>query len=162
VGYPGRCPFATLEDWLSSPFLERVVARIAYVHGLPCDEVPDLVQETRFALWDTYAGNLNSALVSRVARNKVVDRIRLLVRDRTRDRILALSARAAADDAELHHLLNARIAELPRQLRELFVLHYRQGLSEREIARLWGVSRSTVRWLDRRCRNVVLGKSRSH
>ena len=149
---------ASAEDWLASPYLDRLVARVASHHGVPAAELPDLVQETRIALWR--AGlelQVSAALVGSIARNKAVDLVRNLARRRARRRAAGLLAATPEVDAELLHLLSLRVAGLPQRLREFYELHYTQGLSEREIARVWGLCRASVRWLDQRCRDRLLG-----
>ena len=61
---------------------------------------------------------------------------------------------------EIDHLLHAKAASLPPKLKAFYALHYQQGLSEREIVRRMGVCRSSVRWLDHRCRQFVAGDRR--
>jgi DNA-binding transcriptional regulator LsrR (DeoR family) len=53
--------------------------------------------------------------------------------------------------------LNARVGELPRRLHEFYELRYHEGLSERELARRLHLCRASVRWLDRCCRQTLLG-----
>lgn len=145
-----------IEDGLTAAWLEGLVARVAHHYRLSQDDVPDLVQETRIALWEVGSKvTLSPSLVARVAQHKAVDLVRRLVRDRRRDRTIEHFPRVLDEDAELGHLLNVRIAGLPKRLQELFDLHYRQGFSEREIARRWRVSRSSVRWLDHQCRELI-------
>lgn len=144
--------------WIDSPGLVGLVARVAARYGIAVADVPDLLQETRIALWEVVAdGPPSAALTVRVATNKAVDLVRNMVRRRTRDRAAALSAAEVPENAELRHLLNARVDELPRQLHEFYELRYHQGLSEREIARSLGLCRASVRWLNRRCRRSLLG-----
>jgi|SRR6266542_941310 len=149
---------ASAEDWLASPYLDRLVARVAGHHGLPAAELPDLIQETRIALWR--AGlelPVSAALVVSIARNKAVDLVRNQARRRARHRAARVLAATPEVDAELHHLLSLRVAALPQRLREFYDLHYKQALSEREIAQAWGLCRASVRWLDHRCRDRLLG-----
>ncbi len=149
---------ASAEDWLASPYLDRLVARVAGHHGVPAADLPDLIQETRIALWR--AGlelPVSAALVVSIARNKAVDLVRNQARRRARHRAARVLAATPEVDAELHHLLSLRVAALPQRLREFYELHYKQALSEREIARAWGLCRASVRWLDHRCRDCLLG-----
>lgn len=159
---PSRVSPRSVENWLSSTLLEHIVARIAHECRLSPDDVPDLVQETRLALWEADAHDpIGAAFVARVAKYKAVDLLRRLARSRRRDRTIARSTQPVGEDAELRHLLNVRIAGLPGEFQRLFDLHYRQGWSEREIAKSWGVSRSSVRWLDHCCREVMIGTPRT-
>jgi DNA-directed RNA polymerase specialized sigma24 family protein len=116
---------ASAEGWLISPYLDRLVARVAAHHGVPAAELPDLIQETRIALWR--AGlelPVSAALVGSIARNKAVDLVRMLARRRARRRAAGLLTATPEVDAELHHLLSLRVAALPRRLREFYELHY--------------------------------------
>jgi RNA polymerase sigma factor (sigma-70 family) len=149
---------ASAEDWLASPYLDRLVARVAGHHGVPAAELPDLIQETRIALWRAGLDlPVSVALIASIARNKAVDLIRHLARRRAGRRAAGRLAATAEVDAELHHLLSLRVAVLPRRMREFYELRYAQGMSEREIARAWGLCRASVRWLDQRCRDRLLG-----
>jgi RNA polymerase sigma factor (sigma-70 family) len=149
---------ASAEDWLASPYLDRLVARVASSHSVPAAELQDLIQETRIALWRAgLESPVSAALVVSIARNKAVDVVRHLARRRAKRREAGFLPTAPEVDAELHHLLSLRIAALPLRLREFYRMHYVQGLSEREIGRAWGLCRASVRWLDRRCRNRLAG-----
>jgi len=149
---------ANAEDWLASPYLDRVVTRVAGQHGVPQADLPDLIQETRIALWHAgLASPVSANLVVSIARHKAIDLVRHLARRRARRRAAGLLTASPEVDAELHHLLSLRVAALPQRLREFYELHYEQGLSEREIARAWGLCRASVRWLDRRFRERLLG-----
>jgi RNA polymerase sigma factor (sigma-70 family) len=129
--------------------LDRLVARVANQYCLTVDDLPDLVQETRIALWELGLDlPVSASLVLRIARNKVIDLIRRRVRRRTRDRLAAIAALPREEDAELRHLLNAQVEALPDRLLRFYKLHYLQGLSERQTARALGISRASMRWLD--------------
>ncbi len=149
---------ASAEAWLASPYLGRLVTRVASQHGVPGAELPDLIQETRIALWKTgLDSSVSAALVVNIARNKAVDLVRNLARRRARRRAVELLVSTPDVDSELRHLLSLRVKTLPRRLQEFYELHYELGLSEREIARAWGLCRGSVRWLDRRTRGLLLG-----
>lgn len=148
----------SVEAWLNSSLLERLVARVALDYNLSPDDIPDLVQETRLAIWETAQGTeVTARLVARIARHKAVDMLRRLIRSRVRDQAMTALNTPPVENSELRHLLNVRISGLPGEFQKLFELHYRQGLSEREIAREWGICRSSVRWLNHRCRELVCG-----
>lgn len=145
-------------SWIDSPSLVGLVKRVAARYRIGVDDVPDLVQETRIALWETTSpGPPSTALAMRVATNKAVDLVRSMVRRRARDRVASWSSPGDPGDAELRHLLNARVDELPRRLHEFYELRYHEGLSERELARRLRLCRASVRWLDRCCRRSLLG-----
>jgi RNA polymerase sigma factor (sigma-70 family) len=145
-------------SWIDSPALVRLVSRVAARYGIEASDLPDLVQETRIALWEAGCdGPPSTSLTVRVATNKAVDLVRSRVRRRIRDRAAAASSFENSRDPELRHLLNARVDELPRRLHEFYELRYHEGLSEREIARRLRLCRASVRWLDRCCRRSLQG-----
>lgn len=147
---------ASSGNWLASPVLDRLVARVAIQYGLTPDDLPDLMQETRIALWEHGLDRpVSASLVLRIASNKAIDLIRRRVRRRARDRVAALVALPREEDAELRHLLNVRVEALPDRLHHFYELHYNQGLSERETARALGICRASVRWLDRQFRRLM-------
>jgi DNA-directed RNA polymerase specialized sigma24 family protein len=121
--------------------------------------LPDLLQETRIALWKAgLANGLTAGWIFRTASHKAVDLVRAGIRRRARDR-QSPDAIVSSDspNAELRHLLHARAEELPPHLRRFYELHYEQGFSEREIARSLGLCRASVRWLDHRCLQYIAG-----
>ena len=155
-----RTAVASAEEWLESPYLHRAAVRVAHQYGLAANDVADLLQELRIALWE--AGpevRVGAAWVFRVASHKAVDLLRRTLQSRRRERAFAHMAAPAEHDQELDHLLRARVDRLPARLREFYELHYLQGRSEREIAQRLGLCRSSVRWLDRSCRRSVAGRS---
>jgi DNA-directed RNA polymerase specialized sigma24 family protein len=132
---------------------------VAYQHGLPFQDTPDLLQELRLALWKA-GPNLfvNVVWVFHTANHKAVDLVKRKVR----------VAREASDwaedqsppcgvDPELVHLLHARATLLPKRLHDFYLLRYEEGLSQREIAKRLGMCRGSVRCLDRRCLRMVQG-----
>ena len=150
-------PLSSAGDWMRSPYLDRFVARVAHGYGLSASDLEDVAQETRIALWETGPDTrVTAALVTHIAGNKAVDLLRRLIRRRATDRTAVLTNGAPPEDGELRHLLNARVAALPQRLHAFYELHYWQGLSEREIGRAWGLCRASVRWLDHRCRLLLL------
>ena len=155
---PGNRPVtATAREWLESPHLAIVVQRAARQHGLSDDDLGELLQDVRIGLWQQGLDlPLTPAWVFRVAFFKVVDLLRRRVRERRRQQLSAVD-QPATGDREIEHLLHVEAAALPRHLRTFYDLHYRLGLSEREIARRLGVCRASVRWLDRCCRRKLAG-----
>lgn len=146
-------------EWLESPYLGRVAARAARQHGLQEDDLPELLQDLRIAVWQ--AGDrapVTAAWIFGVASHKAVDMVRLKTRAHRNDQDLAAISSRSGRDLELDHLLRARVDSLPERLRQFYDLHYAQGLSEREIARSLGVCRASVRWLDKCCRRFVAGR----
>jgi RNA polymerase sigma factor (sigma-70 family) len=144
-------------EWLETPYTERVVRRIGYGHGLRWQDLPDLVQEVRLALCQASPEKpISAAWLYRTASNKAVDflRRRRRVSNEERDFADCLSVASAADP-EVPLLLAARVTLLPSSLRRFFHLRYELGLSEREVARLLRICRSSTRWLERRCRRAI-------
>ncbi len=148
-------------EWLESPYLSRLASRVAYQYGLPSQDVPDLLQEVRLALW--LAGpetDVNATWVFHTANHKAVD---ALVRRRRR---IVEEAKASSSGtlsrenrgSDLRHLLRSRATRLPEGLRRFYVLRYQEGLSQREIARRLGCCRSSVRWLDHQCLRMMKGR----
>jgi RNA polymerase sigma factor (sigma-70 family) len=133
------------------------VARVSARYGLATADVPDLLQETRIALWEAGpAAAVGAAWIIKVATNKAVDLLRRTSRVRAIDYAFAARQIEAGGDIELERLLHARIAALPARLRAFHNLHYTEGWSEREIARAWGLCRASVRWLDHQFRGVLI------
>jgi DNA-directed RNA polymerase specialized sigma24 family protein len=155
-----RGPEATAGEWLESPYLHRLIQRVAYQHGLTSEELQDLLQEMRIALWK--AGltiPVTPAWIARTASHKAVDLVRADIRRRAQDSYVAcVSLSRTRPDAEIERLLHARVDEMPARLRSFYELHYHQGFSEREIARSLGLCRSSVRWLDRCCLRYISGE----
>lgn len=146
----------TRGEWLESPYLGRVAARVAHEYGLRPDDVPDLLQELRIALWKQgLEQRVGAAWVVRVTKHKVVDLLRQRMRTRRRDGVFTAIAARPWHDLEIDHLLHAKAASLPAKLKAFYALHYQQGLSEREISRRLGMCRASVRWLDHRCRQFI-------
>jgi DNA-directed RNA polymerase specialized sigma24 family protein len=144
--------------WLESPYLGRVAARVARQHGLREDDLPELLQDLRIAVWQAGPrAPATAAWIFAVASHKAVDMVRLKTRAHRIGQDLAAMSSQGGRDLELNHLLRARVDSLPARLRQFYDLHYAQGLSERETARSLGVCRASVRWMDRCCRRLVAG-----
>jgi RNA polymerase sigma factor (sigma-70 family) len=151
----GLKSFPTTAEWLESPYLQQVTEQAAAKYHLEDECLPHLVQELRIALWQ--AGlevRVGPAWLRRVALNKAVDAVRVRRRSRSHDQALSAVLSKSEPKGELEHLLHAKAAALPSKPLEIFNLHYQQGFSEREIARELGICRASVRWLDRRCRQL--------
>ena len=146
-------------EWIESADIFRVIRRAARQYGLKEDDLPDLLQETRIALWRAgLKSSVTAGWVFQTASHKAVDAVRTGIRRRARETRTAGGTPAPTPpDAELEYLLHARVDELPARLRQFYELRYRQGCSQREIARCLGVCRSSVRWLDRCCVRYIGG-----
>jgi len=144
-------------DWLESPYLERLTARIAYRHGLPRQDVPDLLQETRLALWKSGSNSrVSVGWLFQIATHKAID----IVRRARRRAEVALDGQPRRDrstpaDPALTFLLRSRASRLPPALQRFYALRYEQGQSQREVARALGLGRGSVRTLDRQCLRLI-------
>jgi len=146
--------------WIDSPALPRLVARVAAECWISDSDLPDLLQETRIALWQ--AGNektVSTAWVLRVAMNKAIDLVRRTTRARAREHAYACRARGGEREPDIERLLHSRVAEISPRLRDFYDLHYVQGWSERELATRLGMCRASIRWLDKSCRRAIAGKA---
>jgi len=123
-------------------------------------ELQDLLQETRIALWRIgLNAPVKAALVVHIANNRAADLVRSIVRRRARENTASMTSASPRADTELQHLLNVNVDLLSPRLHEFYDLHYRQGFSERDIARRWGLSRSSIQWLNHRCRRALGSES---
>jgi RNA polymerase sigma factor (sigma-70 family) len=126
-------------------------------------DAEDIVQETLYELVRAYRlmqpVEQAGAWLARVARNRIIDRFRrgklrplLSARDvETDDNVLQYLLPASAADPEygvMRELLLARLeaalAELPREQREVFIAHELEGTSFRELATRSGVPMNTL------------------
>src|ERR1700693_3182038 len=100
-GRPGK---GTTGEWLESSYLEQVAARAGHQCGLGSNDLPDLFQDVRMALWEAGpAVRVGRAWVLRVATNKSVDLLRRRSRARAHDR-LGNTIAPSKHDGELDHL----------------------------------------------------------
>lgn len=132
-----------VSEWLESPYLAHVAARVAYQCDLPSQEIPELLQELRIALWKAGSSTaVNATWIFHTAQHKGKDLLRMM---RVRAREVSFSREpsisANRHDPELLRLLRARAAMLPPRLKEFYFLRYRAGLSERQIADRLGLCR---------------------
>lgn len=147
------CP-STAREWLESPRLDSIARYVASRKALAPDDLPDLLQEIRIALWRAGMDRpVNATWIFHTAEHKAIDiwkQSHAVDGDpRTPD------PAGTGGDPELVHLVRARAASLRGSLREFCDLRYEQGLSERLIAERLNVSRSSVRWMEHRCRTVM-------
>jgi RNA polymerase sigma factor (sigma-70 family) len=138
-------------------FIRRSVADAA--------EAEDILQETLYELVRAYRlmqpVEQVGAWLMRVARNRIIDRLRRKALRRAADGVLDEAEAGgstladllppAADDPEgaamramLLAEIAAALAELPPEQREVFVAHELEGVSFRELAARTGVSTSTL------------------
>lgn len=149
----------TVNEWLGSGYLWRLTRRTAYLCGVPPEEAPDLFQEVCLALWMAGPDRpVNVTWVVHTAQHKAVDFFRKRARLHGQDALSEAAPSCPDQNPDLFHLLRARVALLPKRLREYYVLRYEEGLSQREIARRLGLCRGSIRCLDRRCLRMVKGR----
>lgn len=149
---------ASAEAWLVSSDLARLVRLVALQLRIPPEEIPDLIQEIRIALWKLPpATHVSSRWIELTSRNKAIDLLRAKTRARAREREFIRRMGDSTRNAEPMLLLHAEVSALPARIRTFYALHYVAGCSERETAVRLGVSRAGVRRLDHRFRGLFLG-----
>jgi RNA polymerase sigma factor (sigma-70 family) len=132
---------------------------VGYQYGVPSEEISDLFQELRLGMWKAGPNSMvNVTWVFHTANHKAID----FLKRRLRNQENALNSAATQQplsgrDPGLLPLLRARVALLPKSLRDFYLLRYEQGLSQREIAQRLGMCRSSIRCLDRRCLRMLMG-----
>lgn len=118
----------------------------------------DIVQDTFVALWrtadhDPKRGSVATWLLT-ITHHKAVDVVRRESRRRTRRAPLADLAEVASDDPGPHDLawmslrggrVRRALAELPAEAREVLLLAYYGGYTQREIAGMTGLPLGTVK-----------------
>jgi len=112
-------------DWLESPYVPRLAARVAAQYHLLAADVPDLLQELLIALWKSDPNLVvGVGWVHRLTAFKALD----IIRKRQHDVSSSSCARQAvpepASGAEAAHLLHARIAHLPVRMQKFWRLRY--------------------------------------
>ncbi len=135
----------TAREWLESSEVLRIARSVAHRYGVRAEDLPDLAQEIRTAVWGAGLDTpLSAAWVFRTAEHKASDARREQARClRVLEGRIDVRASGSAD-VELSALLSARWSTLPRECRAVFGLHL-EGFSEREIARKLDMGRGTVR-----------------
>jgi RNA polymerase sigma factor (sigma-70 family) len=123
------------------------------LRGLP--DAEDIIQEVLYELIVAYdlakpIGHL-AAWMIRVARNRIIDRVRVRAREGEPERVIeALEVPDAAGpeteyaQAMLADELERAIAELPRAEREVFLAHELEGRTFRELAASTGTNLNTL------------------
>lgn len=147
-----------VSDWLESPYLQRLTSRVAYQYRLRPEEVPDLLQEVRIALWKAGPDlQVNVTWIFHTVQHKAIDLVRRGRQLAERDlQWTEVGFAPTGVDSELLHLLRARAALLPDRLRGFYALRYEQGLSQREVAEKLGLCRGSIRWLDQQCQQRLV------
>jgi RNA polymerase sigma factor (sigma-70 family) len=146
-------------EWLESPYLARAVARVAHQYGVPSQDVSDLLQEVRLALWKAGSDlTVNITWIFHTANHKAIDFVKRKAQLAEKELLSQSIAPHPWVDPALLQLLRARAALLPRRLHDFYRLRYEEGFSQREIARRLGLCRSSVRCLDRRCLKMMKGR----
>jgi RNA polymerase sigma factor (sigma-70 family) len=150
IGIPSQGSSLPVNEWLDSPYLSRAARRVAWQYGLSAEDSSDLLQELSLALWKAGPDTrINATWIFHTAAHKAIDILR-----QRRAASLPIDdnvSTAPERQAELLHLLHARVDGLPKHLREFYALRFEQGLSQRETAAELGLLRGSVRCLDRKC-----------
>jgi len=128
---------------------------VARRHSLSPNDLPDLLQEIRIALWEAGIDRaINVSWVFHTANHKVVD----LERQNHSSNAEPDGNRTVScqgQDPELLHLLRACAGGLPAPLDKFYELRYEQGLSQRATAARMGLDRSSIQRMDRHCRRFM-------
>src|SRR5262245_4874922 len=155
----GSAKLLTVREWLESPYLRRLATRVGVQHSLKFEDVLDLLQEVRLALWRAGPDlRVNVSWIFRMAEHKAADYWRIARRERgCASDVVDSHEPQPGGDAELLHLLRAKAAIPPSALRRFYTLRYEEGRSEREIAACLGLCRGSIRWMDEKCRRSLQG-----
>jgi RNA polymerase sigma factor (sigma-70 family) len=146
----------TVTEWLESPYLARVAIRVASQHGLRPDDIEDLLQELRLALWKAGPDRIvNATWIYHTANHRAVELWKLRAYKEEIRSSCDTCVASQTSDEEIVLLLRAQVARLPTRLREFYALRYTEALSEREVADRLGVCRASVRWMDGRCQKII-------
>jgi len=142
----------TAREWLESPRLNAIARYVASRKALAPDDLPDLLQEIRIAIWKAGVDKpVNATWIFHTAEHKAIDIWKQSLSHAVDADPRTPDPAGRGGDPELVHLVRARAASLCGSLREFYDLRYEQGLSERVIAERMQVSRSSVRWMEHRC-----------
>lgn len=152
--------YRPIGEWIDTGYLARLAHRLGHDYRLPAEEMADLLQDIRLALCQAGLDRkVNSTWIYHTALHKAVDRIRSGMKQA---RVLRTKSSSAVADDQLLHLLRARLSLLPPRLQVFCNLRYRLGLSSHEVSDRLGVSRASVRWLERKALRLLReGKSPS-
>ncbi|GAA3932536.1 hypothetical protein GCM10023085_12360 [Actinomadura viridis] len=129
----------------------RDLARLAYLMLGDPDSADDLAADALAAAWDRWDRVRRSrhplAYVRRIVLNMCHSRIRSLVRERDRLAEFGMTVREHADGPDVPAVLDVRAAlqRLPERKRACVVLRFGFDLSEKETARILGVTVGTVK-----------------
>ena len=133
-----------------------MAARVGKRYGFTPEEIAELAQELRIALWqhglDT---RVHASCFFRVAINKAIDQVRGRRRAREHIGTFARIPSKAESEPELEPLLRVRVAALSPRLRTFYEFRYVLGMSEREISAATGFCRASVRQLEVICRRSL-------
>lgn len=120
------------------------------------EDTMDIVQETFIDLWQQRNDltNVNSpkSYIFSIARHKALRHIRLNIKKRNYLTSLIeffddyeKSAESQVFTTELQSIIDAEVANLPKKMREIFVLSREKNLSHKEIAKQLNISDKTVK-----------------
>ena len=142
--------------------LERLVRRyLRPIHAVTASylaeraDAEDAVQETFLRALDRIAGyqpgRSFAPWLYQIARNVARDRLATSARRRTEPLPVSVleepspGADVVMERAEIRHVVDAAISDLPEQRRTAFRLHDVEGYTMNEIARIMGLSSGTIR-----------------
>jgi RNA polymerase sigma-70 factor (sigma-E family) len=127
------------------------LAKLAFLLTGEKEAAEDLVADALFAAWTQWPSIVEKqspkAYVRRILINKAASRVRGLVRDRARVRLVGAAMSEMAPNVDIPAGIDLRHAleRLPRRQRECVVLRYGLDLSEAEVAEVLGISKGTVK-----------------
>jgi DNA-directed RNA polymerase specialized sigma24 family protein len=103
------------------------------------------------------ASRVNAAWGFKAIASRIVDFYRRSQRDRRiRQRAARRNtSRRQETDPELVLLVRSKVTLLPSRLRAFYILRFRLGLNQGEVAQRLGASRAAVRHLEQQCVNLL-------
>ena len=90
------------------------------------------------------AGDSAAGFIHALARSRAVDFLKQASRRRQRERAAGRQQCAGSEWAQIEPLVDAAMADLPEEQRELLVLHFLRGVTQADMAQAAGVDQSTI------------------
>jgi len=155
-GSPAASRTLSVAEWLNSPHLRRIVNHVALRHGVQSQDAPDIFQDVCISLIHKGMDScVNAAFVFKTVASRIIDNYRRAGPGTedvcTPGRLDTEVSVSQTDDRELTLLVRSKATLLPGRLRTFYILRYRMGLKQGELASRLGLSRGAVRHLERRC-----------
>jgi RNA polymerase sigma factor (sigma-70 family) len=144
----------SVSEWLESRHLSGAVYGISQRRGIQAQEIPDILQEVRISLIRKGLNSrVNATWVFKTITSRIADYYRNRRREVADDGPLPDQAASQSGrlDPELTLLMESKASRLPERLRIYYVLRYRLGLKQSEVANQLGMSRAAVRHLEHQC-----------